>query len=215
MTSIARDYPTETLGEILQGVHAEGRLDGLMLAMTLRQHYRNDSRHNIEAVYTFPLAHGATLLGLQVEIGGKRMRAQVIGAHEARERFEDAIDAGDTPVMVEQTGSGLYTANLGNLLPGESLTVELEYAQLLRFEQGRIRLVVPTTLAPRYGDAVKQGGLAPHQVTTPDLFAEHAFDFAITLLGPVAQLRLLGPPPLPISCVSCGCVSEAQAQAAP
>ncbi|NBQ89738.1 MAG: VWA domain-containing protein, partial [Betaproteobacteria bacterium] len=145
----------------MQGVHAEGRLDGLMLAMTLRQRYRNDSQDNIEAVYTFPLAHGATLTGLEVRIGGKRLRAQVIAAPEARERFEDAIDAGDTPVMVEQTGTGLYTANLGNLLPGESLDIELEYAQLLRFEQGRIRLTVPTVIAERYGNPKGPGRLRP------------------------------------------------------
>lgn len=193
MTSIVRDYPTETLGEILQGVHAEGRLDGLMLAMTLRQHYRNDSRHNIEAVYTFPLAHGATLLGLQVEIGGKRMRAQVIGAPEARERFEDAIDAGDTPVMVEQTGSGLYTANLGNLLPGESLTVKLEYAQLLRFEQGRIRLTVPTVIAERYGNPQAPGRLRPHETTASSAFADYDFSLRLRLCRAVARAKVSSP----------------------
>ena len=193
MTSIARDYPTETLGEILQGVHAEGRLDGLMLAMTLRQRYRNDSRHNIEAVYTFPLAHGVTLLGLQVEIGGKRLRAQVIAAPEARERFEDAIDAGDSPVMVEQTGNGLYTANLGNLLPGESLDIELEYAQLLRFEQGRIRLTVPTVIAERYGNPQAPGRLRPHETTASSASADYDFSLRLRLCGAVARAKVSSP----------------------
>jgi len=70
----------------LKGVHAEGHLEGLMLVMTLRQQYRNDTERNLETVYTFPLAFGATLLGLHVEIGGRRLHGAVIGAPEARER---------------------------------------------------------------------------------------------------------------------------------
>lgn len=38
--------------------------------------------------------------------------------------------------MVEHSARGLYSANLGNLKPGESAVIEIEYAQLLRFEQG-------------------------------------------------------------------------------
>ena len=50
----------------LKSVHVDGRLDGLMLQVKVRQSYRNEADHNIEAVYTFPLAWGATLLGMSV-----------------------------------------------------------------------------------------------------------------------------------------------------
>ena len=70
----------------LKGVHVEGQLEGLLLTMKLRQQYRNDTGRNLETVYTFPLAFGATLLGLNVEIGGRRLHGTVIGAPEARVR---------------------------------------------------------------------------------------------------------------------------------
>ena len=177
----------------LKGVHAEGHLEGLMLVMTLRQQYRNDTDRNLETVYTFPLAFGATLLGLKVEIGGRRLHGAVIGAPEARERYEAALEDGDTPVMVEKASEGLFTANLGNLMPGESVVIELEYAQLLRFEQGRIRLTVPTVIAQRYGNPQAKGRLKPHETAAVDPLADYAFSLRLRLLGAIARARVSCP----------------------
>ena len=106
----------------LKSVHVQGSLDGLMLRVQSRQTYRNETGHNLETVYTFPLAWGTTLLGLNVELAGKRMAATVIEKRQATEKYEKAIEEGDTPVMVEKPASGLYTANLGNLKDGEEAT---------------------------------------------------------------------------------------------
>ena len=44
---------------------------------------------------------------------------------QASARYEQAIDAGDLPVLVEQSTPGLYTASLGNLQPGDEAVIEL------------------------------------------------------------------------------------------
>ena len=183
---------------VLQSVSALGKLEGLLLSMTLRQSFRNDSSENMEVIYTFPLAWGAVLLGLEATLGGKRMTGQVMARREARERYEDAVEKGDAPVMVEKAQGGVFSASLGSLKPGEDAVIELTYAQLLSFEQGRIRLVMPTTIAPRYGDAIKQGRLQPDQIADPDFLAEHRFGLSVTLAGPVAQARI-GSPSHPIT----------------
>ncbi len=174
----------------LKSVHVDGRLDGLMLHVKVLQSYRNEADHNIEAVYTFPLAWGATLLGMSVELNGKRMQARVLEKKQATEEYEKAIDGGDTPVMVEKSASGLYTANLGNLKPDEEALIEIEYAQLLRFEQGRIRLLIPTTVGPRYGDAHRQGGLARHESDAVNPLAEYPFTLKLDLFGKAAKGKL-------------------------
>ena len=71
---------------VLQSVRAEGRLEGLLLSMSLRQTFRNDTRTNIEVTYTFPLAWGAVLLGLAATLGGKRMTGQVVARQTVRRR---------------------------------------------------------------------------------------------------------------------------------
>ena len=103
--------PAGSTGLVLQGVDVQARLHGQLLRTTLRQRYRNRSGRLVETVYTFPLAHGASLLGLSVTLGDKKMSGAVIEKQEATQRYEQAIDAGDTPVLVEQSSPGLYTAN--------------------------------------------------------------------------------------------------------
>ena len=176
----------EGLAATLQSVQIDGHLDGLLLRMKTRQHYKNTRKTNLEAVYTFPLPWGATLLGLNAEIDGHRLQGTVMEKKQATQRYEKAIDDGDTPIMVERSARGLYTANLGNLKPGEDAVIEIEYAQLLRFEQGQIRITVPTTVGPRYGDAHKTGGLAAHESVTASVLAEYPLTAKITLTGEVA-----------------------------
>jgi Ca-activated chloride channel family protein len=177
----------------LKSVHIEGRLDGLMLVLTSRQSYRNEGQNNLETVYTFPVPWGATLLALNAEIAGHRLVGTVLEKKQATERYEQAIDAGDTPIMVEQSAPGLYTANLGNLQPGEEAVIEIAHAQLLRFEQGQIRITIPTAVAPRYGDAQGAGGLAPHESVVPSLVAEYPLTVQILLTGGVARGSVQSP----------------------
>ena len=62
----------------MKSVHVHGKLDGLLLRMKIRQTYTNESEDTLETVYTFPLAWGATLLNLAVELNGKRLNGTVI-----------------------------------------------------------------------------------------------------------------------------------------
>ena len=167
------------LRPVLQGVQATGRLDGLLLDMTVRQRYRNDSADTLETVYTFPLPLDAVLLGFGVELAGRRLAGVVTERKEAEQRYEQAMEDGDTPVMLERSGDGLYTVNLGNFKPGETAEIEYRFGQSLAFEQDQVRLCIPTTVAPRYGDPVRSGGLQPHQVPQASLDARHGLSLAI------------------------------------
>ena len=177
----------------MKSVHVHGKLDGLLLRMKSRQTYTNESEDTLETVYTFPLAWGATLLNLAVELNGKRLSGTVIEKKKAVKQYEEAIDNGDTPIMVERSGRGLYTANLGNLLPGETAVIEIEYAQLLNLEADRIRLNIPTTIAPRYGDQHKQGGLQPHQTAAANGLVEYGFFMTLDIQGTAAKGMVSSP----------------------
>ena len=177
----------------MKSVHVHGKLDGLLLRMKSRQTYTNQSEDTLETVYTFPLAWGATLLNLAVELNGKRLSGTVIEKKKAVKQYEEAIDNGDTPIMVERSGRGLYTANLGNLLPGETAIIEIEYAQLLNLEADRIRLNIPTTIAPRYGDQHKQGGLQPHQTAAANGLVEYGFFMTLDIQGTAAKGMVSSP----------------------
>lgn len=165
---------------VLVGVQAQGRLDAVLFELTLRQTYRNTSHQVLEVVYTFPLPPMAVLLGFASELNGERQDGVVVARREAERQYEDALAEGDAPVMLEAHRDGLHTANIGNLKPGDELVLECRLAQLLQFEQGRLRVSIPTTIAPRYGQA-GQAGLQPQQVPTASLAADYPLGLSLVL----------------------------------
>lgn len=177
----------------LKTVHIEGQIDGLLATMLVTQRYHNDTGKNLEIVYTFPLAWGATFLGMEVSLGEKKLQATVMEKRQAWEEYEKAIDEGDAPILVEQSGKGLYTANLGNIEDGEEVTIELRYGQLLRFEKSMVNLRIPCAIAPRYGDPHMKGGLSPHETDEVNLFATYPLSLQVRLIGQVARAEILCP----------------------
>ncbi len=177
---------------VLRSVHAEGSVKGLLFELAVEQCYLNDSHDNVEAVYTFPVPWDAVLLGVEFVLGEKQMRGVVVAKTDAEQRYERALEDGNTAVMVERASNGLYTVNVGNLLPGEQAVVRFRYAQLLSFAKGHIRLTIPTTIAPRYGNAQAMG-LQPYQVPVSDIVATHAFSLKVTLHGELASASLRSP----------------------
>jgi Ca-activated chloride channel family protein len=178
-----------TIGKavLLQRVDINASVDGLLFTVKARQFYKNTTDKNIETIYTFPLAWGATLLGLTATMAGKVWQGTVLPKSEAEESYEKAIKDGDTPIMVEQSGKGLYTAHMGNLKPDEEAIIEIEYAQLLRVEQGQVRLSIPTTVAPRYGDPVKTGKLKKPASVDASLAVSYPLSLDLVINGPLAK----------------------------
>ena len=139
---------------VLADVQATGRLDGVLFELTLRQTYRHPGGNRpLEVIYTFPLPFQDVLLGFASELNGERKEGAIVARRQAERRYEEALAEGDAPVMLEALPLGLHTANIGNLQPGDEIVLEVRFAQLLTFEQGRLRLSIPTAIAPRYGNA--------------------------------------------------------------
>lgn len=178
---------TGGLSPSLKSVTISGEVNGLAFKSSIRQEYKNDTDKPLEVIYTFPLAWGTALLSLYAEIGDKRLEGVVVEKKVAEKKYEESIAEGDTPVMVQQSARGLYTANLGNIKAGESVVVEINCARLLRFEQGRIRLCIPTVIGERYGNSHASGGLAPHESAKVNATTRYPLSLSLCLLGEVAR----------------------------
>lgn len=154
-------------------------LQDLLAEVTISQTYRNDERVNIEAVYTFPLPLDAVLLELEVDIGGRVLKGVVVEKKAAEEKYEDAVEAGDAAVMLETIEPGLYTMNVGNLLPQESAKITLRYAILYKWSGDRLRFFLPTTIAPRFGESPHLA----HQTPAAALAVENQFSLRMEFFG--------------------------------
>ncbi len=178
---------------LLEGVKASGDLRGVLLEMTVEQRFRNPGASNVEVVYGFPLPWGAVLLGVDVQLGERRLCGTVVEKAEAEAAYEGALAEGHAAIMLEKNHDRSYTLNLGNLAANEACIVTLRYAQTLAFEQQGLRLLIPTVIAPRYGDPVADGGLRPHQAPEHSAVAAYPFDIELRLHGELAQARVASP----------------------
>ena len=177
----------------LLGVKLSGDLRGLMFEASIEQRFCNPGEKNVEVVYSFPLPWGAVLLGVDVVLGDKHLTGAVVEKKQAEARYEEAISEGHAAIMLEKNHDHSYSLNLGNLAAREYCTITLRYAQTLQFEQRGLRLLIPTVIAPRYGDAQHDGGLLPHQALSHSLLAEHLFALELLLHGELAQARVASP----------------------
>jgi Ca-activated chloride channel family protein len=177
----------------LLGVKLSGDLRGLMFEASVEQRFCNPGDTNVEVVYSFPLPWGAVLLGVDVVLGGKHLTGAVVEKKQAEARYEEAISEGNAAIMLEKNHDHSYSLNLGNLAAREYCTITLRYAQTLQFEQRGLRLLIPTVIAPRYGDAQHDGGLLPHQALSHSLLAEPPFALELLLHGELAQARVASP----------------------
>ena len=164
-------------------------LQDLLAEVTVSQTYRNDEATNIEAVYTFPLPLDAVLLDLTVEIGARHLKGTVVEKRQAEERYEDALQAGDAAVMLEEAEPGLYTMNVGNVLPQEVAKITFRYAVVHRWAGERLRFFLPTTVAPRYG----RSSFAPHQEPEVSLTVENRFSLRVEVCGALREAQFACP----------------------
>lgn len=167
---------------ILESVRVTGHLRDLACELSVQQNFMNPGEHNVEAVYTFLLPHGAVLLNLTAKVGERELRGAVLPKKKAEARYEQAITDGDGAIMLERSDDGICTVNLGNLMPGERATLNYEYAYLLCWQQNTVQFRLPTTIAPRYGSAIA-AGYQPHQVPVTDMFEENHFSIKLTVEG--------------------------------
>ena len=176
---------------MLKGVRATGELRGLMLEMCVEQQYINRSLRNREVVYTFPLPWRAVLLDVEARLGARQLTSKVYTKSGAR--YEEAISNGDVTILVTQNRDYSYTLNLGNLKGKEKCNIRLRYVQKLQIEHDGLRLLIPTVIAPRYGDGVRDGRLEPHQVPDHDLLTEYPFNISLRLHGELAHGEVTSP----------------------
>ncbi|MDH3547550.1 MAG: marine proteobacterial sortase target protein, partial [Gammaproteobacteria bacterium] len=69
---------------------------------------------------------------------------------QARKEYEQAKQSGRKTSLVEQQRANLFRTSVANIAPGETVIVEIEYLEDLRYDEGTFSLRFPMTLTPRY-----------------------------------------------------------------
>ncbi len=174
---------------VLERIDFESTADELLVKTVMRQHYRNIGGAAAEAEYKFPVTKQSVVTRLFVEIGGVRYRAKAFLRDEAEEAYENALEAGDLPVMIS-CEADCCSALIGNLKPGETLVIETHAAEPLRFINGAVTLRFPTTIDFRYASAAMIEADECPEAPEVNLFADREGTARFVLKGELARSRI-------------------------
>lgn len=138
----------------LESVALTGTVTGLAASLTMVQTFRNDRSTPIEAVYVFPLPDHFAVTGLTAVLGGQEVIGRIDERGRARDDYEEALAHGHRAALVEQERGDVFTAQLGNLPPGEDATITLHLAGRLAVDSGEAALRIPLLVGERYHPGV-------------------------------------------------------------
>ncbi len=128
----------------------ELEVSGLVARVSVRQKFLNDGSEWVEGVYVFPLPDDAAVDRLRMHIGERFIEGEIREKEQAKKEYEQAKTEGKKASLVEQQRANLFTISVANIGPGEEITIEIEYLQNLKYDEGTFSLRFPLTLTPRF-----------------------------------------------------------------
>jgi Ca-activated chloride channel family protein len=151
----------------------ELQVSGLVARVSVRQRFLNDGPEWVEGVYIFPLPDDAAVDRLRMRTGERFIEGEIREKEQAKKAYEKAKSEGKKASLVEQQRANLFTTSVANLGPGEEITVEIEYLQNLKYDEGTFSLRFPLTLTPRFipgtpSPSRKGSGWAQDTTRVPD-----------------------------------------------
>lgn len=125
-------------------------ISGFVARVRVVQDFENTFTEPIEAVYTFPLSQNSAVDEMTMTVGTRNIRGKVMKREEARKVYESAKAEGKTASLLDQERTNIFTQSVANIMPGESVKIEISYVETLKYEDGEYEFVFPMTVGPRY-----------------------------------------------------------------
>ncbi len=129
-------------------VHME--IHGMLARVVVAQHFTNPGRDWQEGIYQFPLPENSAVGQLRMRIGERQLEGEIQERKKARAIYDQARLSGRRVTLLSQQRPNIFTTSVANIGPGESILIEIEYQQTLRYDQGRFQLRFPLVVGPRY-----------------------------------------------------------------
>ena len=136
----------------LKETRVDVAITGVIADVTVRQVYENHGTRPLHARYVFPASTRAAVYGLTMTVGNVRTVATIKERQQAAREFEAAKREGKSASLLEQSRPNVFSMKVANVLPGDSIAVELRYTELLVPTDGVYEFVYPTVVGPRYSE---------------------------------------------------------------
>ena len=150
----------------LKDTRVEVAIAGVIADVAVRQVYENRGARPIHARYVFPASTRAAVHGMTMTVGEVRIVAKIREREKAKTEFEAAKREGKSASLLAQSRPNVFTMDVANVLPGDTIVVELKYTELLVPTEGAYEFMYPTVVGPRFSEK------AERDATPADMFVK-------------------------------------------
>jgi len=179
----------------LKHTESEVKISGIIADVKISQIYKNEGQTVLEAIYIFPASTRAAVYAMRMRIGERTIEAKIDRREKARQSYQQALEEGHTASLLEQQRPNVFQMNVGNILPGDEIIVELFYTEMLLMEKNLYEFVLPTVVGPRYSNQLASAAPETDRwVKNPYLHegetAPYTFDLSVSLAGgmPISEI---------------------------
>ncbi len=151
----------------LQHTGVTARITGAIAQVTVQQRFGNPLTEAIALRYLFPLPHEGAVVDYTITVGSRTIKAQMQERDAARRTYEQAAAQGQRTSLLEQQRPNLFTIEIANVQPGETILTEVIYEQRLKYEDGAYEFVFPMGITPRFHSRQTVQTSAPSDVDAP------------------------------------------------
>ncbi|MGP3913607.1 VIT domain-containing protein [Nonomuraea sp. 10N515B] len=134
----------------LESVDVSADISGLIAGVEVTQGFRNPFDVTLEATYVFPLPDRAAVTAFRMEADDRVVEGVLKERGQARADYDRALREGRRAAIAEEDRPDVFTIRVGNILPGEQVSVRLTMSQPLPYEDGAATFRFPLVVAPRY-----------------------------------------------------------------
>jgi len=171
----------------LKDTRVDVAITGVIADVTVRQVYENHGARPIHARYVFPASTRAAVYGMTMTVGDVRIVAKIREREQATREFEAAKAEGKSASLLEQSRPNVFTMKVANVLPGDTIVVELKYTELLVPTDDVYEFSYPTVVGPRYSEKREsQASPGDEFLATPHTHQGEAPRSAFHLMGTVS-----------------------------
>jgi Ca-activated chloride channel family protein len=125
-------------------------VSGPVLRARVTQRFTNPSKGWVEGTYVFPLPEDSAVDTLRMQIGDRFIEGRIKPRLEAQKIYEEAKSQGKKAALLEEQRPNIFTNQVANIGPGETIVIQIEYQQAVRQSQGVFSFRFPMVVAPRY-----------------------------------------------------------------
>lgn len=139
----------------MQRLWLTGQISPAGARLEIQHVFRSAEKAPIEVIYSFGLPRDSALRSFRITGDNFEIHSELKPVDEAVKAYESGIMAGSLSTLAQQYADGVVNLTVGNIRPGEAVTVHLDLLAGVALADDGYRFRFPFTLSPAYHSRMK------------------------------------------------------------